>query len=305
MASPTTSEGEKMSELQSLALRARDLNQSVDWWNTAMIWGLVFAAIAAIAVVVATRIALVRTKELAETQNRISGIKEADANLEQQRMGKELAAAVARGKEADARIAEAQRGVAEANTRATKAQESLALAEQHSAEANAKAEGFRLDIAKANERAASANETAERERLARLQLEARLAPRVLTPDQQRLIAANLRLLGSFAAQMFWYSDITEVTRISDNIGSTLVAAGWTTAGAHAQGGVIVSGIVVAVGRNATANLRTAADRLVSELVRNGVPATFTPTPLEDIPAPGMSFGNTVPNPQIRIMIGTK
>jgi len=65
--------------------------------------------------------------------------------------------------DADAHIAEAQRGAAEANT---------------------KAEGFRLDIARANERAASANETAERERLARLQLEARLADRMLTPAQQ-------------------------------------------------------------------------------------------------------------------------
>jgi hypothetical protein len=48
------------------------------------------------------------------------------------------------------RIAEAQRGSAEANALARKAQASLALAEQHSAEANAKAEGFRLDIAQAN-----------------------------------------------------------------------------------------------------------------------------------------------------------
>src|SRR5260370_34003096 len=46
-ASATHSEGEKMSEIQSLTLRVQSLIHSVDWWNTAMIWGLALAAIAA------------------------------------------------------------------------------------------------------------------------------------------------------------------------------------------------------------------------------------------------------------------
>jgi hypothetical protein len=70
---------------------------------------------------VSQRLAFVRARQLTDLQNKIPALKEADAKIEQERIGTELAAAVARAKEADARIAEAQRGSAEANERATKA----------------------------------------------------------------------------------------------------------------------------------------------------------------------------------------
>jgi hypothetical protein len=57
-----------VSEIQTLALRVQALNQSVDWWNTAMIWALVAAAMAAIFVVATTYVALTRAKQLADTQ---------------------------------------------------------------------------------------------------------------------------------------------------------------------------------------------------------------------------------------------
>jgi hypothetical protein len=134
------SEGEKVPDIQSLTLRAQDLTRSVDAWNTAMIWVLVLAAMAAIAVVVVTRIVLTRAKQLADVQEELIRAKD-----------KQLALDL---KDKDLKISEAGEKAATAET---------------------KAEGFRLDIAKANERAAEANRIAEQERLARLKLEASLA----------------------------------------------------------------------------------------------------------------------------------
>jgi hypothetical protein len=86
----TVSEGEKVSEIQSLALRARDLSQAVDRWNTAMIWALVLTALAAVLVVVTTRVALTKAKKLAGVQEELirakdaqltSDLKEKDAKI--------------------------------------------------------------------------------------------------------------------------------------------------------------------------------------------------------------------------------
>jgi hypothetical protein len=249
-------EGEKMPEIQSLTLRVQNLSQSVDWWNTAMIWGLALAAIAAVFVVVATRVVVTRSGQLSAAQDLLTDAKDRQLRLDLS--------------DKDVKIADAQKAAGEAN-----------------------------------ERAAAATETAERERLARLQLEARLADRVLPEAQQRLMTDAMRPLGRFSTQVFWYSDTTEVTRLSNSIIAALAAAGWEVAGAHAQGGVTVQGIVIAVRRDVARDVREAAIRIVSELGRNNIPASFSPTALEQIPGPGMSFGNTIPNPQIRIMIGNK
>jgi hypothetical protein len=137
-------------------------------------------------------------------KTRISDIKEVHAKVEQGRIATELAAAVARAKEADARIAEAQRGSAEANARATKAQESLALAEQHSAEAKTKAEGFRLDISKANERAANAELGAAQARLELVTMQVRLSDRTLNTSQQSTLISRLSpFTGSVVDVIVW------------------------------------------------------------------------------------------------------
>jgi hypothetical protein len=166
-------------------------------------------------------------------------------------------------------------------------------------------ESLRLDIAHADERAASANETAERERLARLQLEARLAPRVLTSDQQKSIGVALRRLGTFSVQIFTYSDVTEVTNIGNAIGAALAHAGWTVGFAQAQGGISVSGIVLAVSEKAPTAVRDAATHLANELRAEGIGISLSDVPLERIPGPGMYYGNEINDPQMRVMIGTK
>jgi hypothetical protein len=120
MAQEEVVEGNGVSEIQTLTARAQDLVRSVDWWNSTMIWALVFAALAAVAVVVTTRIALTRAKQLASVEAQLVDAKDRQRELDL--------------KDRDVKIAEAGTKASTAET---------------------KAEGFRLDIAKANERAAA------------------------------------------------------------------------------------------------------------------------------------------------------
>jgi hypothetical protein len=58
-------------DIQSLTARAHDLSQKVDWWNNAMVWALVAGAIIAAAVVITTRMVIVRAGQLADVQEEI------------------------------------------------------------------------------------------------------------------------------------------------------------------------------------------------------------------------------------------
>jgi len=77
-----------MSEIQSLTARIRDLSQSVDWWNSAMISGLALAALAAIFVLVATRIVVRRSGQLSEAQQLLSAAR--DRQLQADLKGKDI-----------------------------------------------------------------------------------------------------------------------------------------------------------------------------------------------------------------------
>jgi hypothetical protein len=208
-------------------------------------------------------------------------------------------------KGAEARIAEAQRGSAEANERAAKAQQSLALAEQHAAEANAKAEGFRLDIAKANERAASANEIAQKEAVARLQLEARLADRVLTLEwQSRLIKLATGFPRGTRIDMFQFGETLEITSIAESINKSLVEGGWTVRKWQIISGGAARGILVGTDPSADAVTVRAASELISTLVSAGVGAD--PWKFEEMNIGGMRRGPSEPtDAPIRIFIGSK
>jgi hypothetical protein len=70
------SEGENVPEIQSLTARILALSRSVDLWNELMLWGLGLAAIAAVFVVIATRIVVTRTGQLAATQDLLSEAKD-------------------------------------------------------------------------------------------------------------------------------------------------------------------------------------------------------------------------------------
>src|SRR2546425_7214907 len=96
------SEVENVSEIQSLTTRAQDLSQSVEWWNEAIIWALVFAAIAAVAVVITTRIAITRAKQLADAQDAVIKAKDRQLAIDLLEKDKQIAEANARGEAAKA-----------------------------------------------------------------------------------------------------------------------------------------------------------------------------------------------------------
>ena len=77
-----TAEGEKVSDIQSLVRRTQDLGDKVDWWNNAIIWALVFAALIAIGAVLTTYMAFRRTKQFADAQSELSTAKERDFSLQ-------------------------------------------------------------------------------------------------------------------------------------------------------------------------------------------------------------------------------
>ena len=88
--------------IQGLIDHAHDLSQKVDWWNGAMLWTLILAAIAATLVVITTRMVILRSGQLADAQNEIIELKESEASL---------------------KIAAAQKAAGEANERAAEANE--------------------------------------------------------------------------------------------------------------------------------------------------------------------------------------
>ena len=67
-----------MSEIDSLTHVVKRLNESVDFWNGLMIWGLVLAAIAALVVVGSTRLVVIRSKQLATAQGNLFDAKDAE-----------------------------------------------------------------------------------------------------------------------------------------------------------------------------------------------------------------------------------
>lgn len=82
IANATRSETENVPETQSLTTRVQDLSRGVDLWNSAMMWALVFAAIAAIAVVLTTRMVLRRSKQLSTVQDQLSQAKDDENRLQ-------------------------------------------------------------------------------------------------------------------------------------------------------------------------------------------------------------------------------
>src|SRR5450631_2799405 len=100
------SEGASVDEIGSLTLRIKDLSHSVDFWNELMLWGLALAAIAAVFVVVATRIVVSQTGKLSEAQDLLSAAKDRVAAKD--------------SKDKDGNISLANKAAGDANERAAK-----------------------------------------------------------------------------------------------------------------------------------------------------------------------------------------
>jgi hypothetical protein len=229
-----------MSEIQSLILRFQSLSHSVDWWNTAVIWGLALAAIAAVFVVIATRIVVTRTRELSAAQDLLSEAKD---------------------RERDVKIAEAQRGVADANARAGAAIERASKADERASK---------------NEiEAARLTKEAEDERMARIQLAASISWR--TPDRA-LITQLAPPLQRFAGQRFAFvSEFSDPERnnVLSWIGMLLGTAEWrleaSPPSARSELTFQATNIVLWVSPTAPNVVIEAARALVPALEQGGLP----------------------------------
>src|SRR5258708_164949 len=76
IANATIAEGENVPDIQSLAQRAQDFSDKVDWWNTAIVWVLVFAALVAVGTVLSTYMAFRRAKQFADSEGALNAAKE-------------------------------------------------------------------------------------------------------------------------------------------------------------------------------------------------------------------------------------
>jgi hypothetical protein len=72
----TTSEGENVPDIQPLASRVQPLQDSVDGWNTGLVWATAFAGVAAAVLAVTTFVVIRRTKDLAAAQYRLAEAKD-------------------------------------------------------------------------------------------------------------------------------------------------------------------------------------------------------------------------------------
>jgi hypothetical protein len=70
------SKGEDVSEIDSLAQKVTQLSASADFWNKAILWCLGAAALAAVFIVITTRLAILRTGQLSDAQGELANAKE-------------------------------------------------------------------------------------------------------------------------------------------------------------------------------------------------------------------------------------
>lgn len=118
------------------------------------------------------------------------------------------------------------------------------------------------DLANANK---ALSEQQERTAIAQrelLELQLKLQPRTIPSSVRDAIVAELKTAGSFSAQIHRYSDVTEVAMIGHQIAETLSAAGWKVGDSTASGGILVTGIVIAISKEAPEVAKSSAQRLV-------------------------------------------
>jgi hypothetical protein len=276
---PTASmpEIESVPEIQALTTRANELNGSVGWWNSAMIWALVFAAVAAIAVVLTTRVALLRAKQLGDVQESLIRAKDAQLAFDLRAKDEKIS-----GLDLDS----------------AKAKQDLAGIQKSAADAKAAQQRVETDLEKQREKTANAEK-------ALLELQARLADRVLTKAQQDSLTNQLKQWAGIDVDVIVWGDSAEIEIISQQIMQALMAAGWHLHAGHAVGGGgAVRGILIGVKLDTSNNLQSASNALLSGLRSAGLASGFWK--FDEMKQPGLmantSYTGTAP---IRLFIGSK
>lgn len=129
MAATIKSDPANASEIHTLTQRVTDLTNAVDLWNRWMLWGLLAAAVVAAWIVLTTRLAVNRSKDLSISQGLLDAakdrqlqadLKDKDTAIGQLRV--DLANANADTEKRETELAKEQVRTAEAQTEAAKAQ---------------------------------------------------------------------------------------------------------------------------------------------------------------------------------------
>jgi hypothetical protein len=208
-----------------------------------MLWALGFAALAALAVVVATGVVLSRSKQLGATQQTL--LKAKDDQLSRDLSDKDL------------KIAEAGRGAAEA-------QKGIALAQ--------------ADAARANQHAAEANSKAEEERVKRLELEASLKPRRLSAEQQNKLTAALQPFAGIPINLAWSGPGgTETADLASDFNNAIINSGSTVPKRNILMDQYFKGVFLKAG----SARRQEAEAIAQFLIEAGL--CPKPVPLQSVP----------------------
>ena len=124
-----------MLELQALTNNVQELRESVDFWNTAMLWGLLFAALAAAWIGISTRLIVVRTDEQAKAEALLNAAKERQLQTDLKEKDVQIGNLKLRSDTAEAGIATAQGDAARALIEQQHVQIELAIQQKNAADA--------------------------------------------------------------------------------------------------------------------------------------------------------------------------
>ena len=196
-----------MTEIQSITQQIEALSKSVDVWNILMLWGLALAAVAAVFVVIATRVVVTETGKLADAQNTLIAAKDRNLKLEL--------------KQKDLDIANATGQASEAKEQANTAQQRAAGAEIEAAEAKTTQQRVEIELAKQQAKAAEAEKNL-------LELRERIKPRRLTDQQSKDFVNALKSHPRGVIRVGWTQQGgDECFNFLSQIIGLLKEAGWT------------------------------------------------------------------------------
>lgn len=140
------------------------------------------------------------------------------------------------------RIAQAQKGAADANERA-------ATLEFRAAQANEQVERLQQENLKLSARVQELNIEAEKERIERLKIEERVAPRTIAPSRRAKLIAALSPGQGSVVRIIARNSTPESSQFAEQLRTVFVAAGWQAPAVFHQtiGGIRVdAGVAVSV-----------------------------------------------------------
>ena len=255
---PINSERENVSEIQSLTVRANELQGAFDFWNTGYVWLVGLTVFLALVVFFTQFMSIKKGKELVKAQSELLQAK--DEQLARDLQGKEIKIT-----ETKAIAATAHKQAAEAEARAAEANEGLAKAHENT-------EALRKQNLELESKV-------EKERSGRLEMETVIAPRTM---EQRQTAKQLERFSGISVIVESLAE-SEPWRTAGQIAWTVNNAKWNVLPGM-QRFLDTTGFFDGVAVEANVGARPqedraseAADALVKVLTINNIQANRRPT----------------------------